>query len=89
LSSGSTISRIGVDDEMLNQDSSPKLFVEGLEKQISYLKNKKKFGSEEVLLLHHLQQLVSLIRPDLSEVEATSLRIELQLLGSPDSRQWR
>lgn len=75
---------------MLNQTShSSSLFVTGMETLISYLKTKEKFGTEEILLLHHLQQSVNVIRPDLSEDEATSLRIELQLLGSPDSRYRR
>lgn len=81
---------IGEKVEMLNQTSqSNSLFVTGMEKLISYLKSKEKFGTEEILLLHYLQQSVNVIRPDLSEGEATSLRIKLQLLGSPDSRNRR
>jgi hypothetical protein len=73
---------------MLNPSESNSLFVTGIQTLVEFLKTKEKFGTEEVLLLHHLQQSVNVIRPDLSE-EATTLRVQLQLLGSPDSRQRR
>lgn len=74
---------------MLNPSESNTLFVTGIQTLVEFLKTKEKFGTEEVLLLHHLQQSVNVIRPDLSEDEATTLRVQLQLLGSPDSRQRR
>jgi Holliday junction resolvase len=74
---------------MLNPSESNSLFVTGIQTLVEFLKTKEKFGTEEVLLLHHLQQSVNVIRPDLSEDEATTLRVQLQLLGSPDSRQRR
>jgi Holliday junction resolvase len=74
---------------MLNSSESNSLFVTGIQTLVEFLKTKEKFGTEEVLLLHHLQQSVNVIRPDLSEDEATTLRVQLQLLGSPDSRQRR
>jgi hypothetical protein len=74
---------------MLNHSTPSSLFVTGIESLIQYLRMKEEFGPEEILLLHHLQQSVNVVRPDLSEGEATALRVKLQLLGSPDSRNRR
>jgi hypothetical protein len=60
--------------------------VSGFESFLSYLETKDHFGAQEVILLYHLQSILNEIRPGLSGAEATSLRIRLQLLGSPQSR---
>jgi hypothetical protein len=60
-----------------------------LEDIVSTLEGKEDFEIEDLFLIFHLQQMLNEIRPGLRGNGATSLRIRLSALGSPESRHRR